>query len=127
MRTVYVQACIRFPLGKQGENEAVRVVWPGIVEKFRKLYGSGAFTLTAKRCGDAEAYPVAVSTEGGDVVWLVRAEMALMRMMVRIMEMAEMAEAEALAHGRLHLLARRLPPLSCSLRFLTRRMSMLRR
>nr|DAU49570.1 MAG TPA: BNR/Asp-box repeat protein [Caudoviricetes sp.] len=73
MRTVYVQACIRFPLGKQGENEVVRVVWPGIVEKFRKLYGSGAFTLTAKRCGDAAAYPVAVSTEGGDVVWLVRA------------------------------------------------------
>ena len=68
-----MQACIRFPLGKQGENEAVRVVWPGIVEKFRKLYGSGAFTLTAKRCGDAAAYPVAVSTEGGDVVWLVRA------------------------------------------------------
>ena len=51
----------------------MRVVWPGIVEKFRKLYGSGAFTLTAKRCGDAAAYPVAVSTEGGDVVWLVRA------------------------------------------------------
>ena len=73
MRTVYVQACIRFPLGKQGENEAARIVWPGIVEKFRKLYGNGAFTLTAKRCGDAETYPVAVSTEGGDVVWLVRA------------------------------------------------------
>lgn len=73
MRTVYVQACIRFLLGKQGENEAVQVVWPGIVEKFRKLYGNGAFTLTAKRCGDAEAYPVAVSTKGGDVVWLVRA------------------------------------------------------
>lgn len=73
MRTVYVQACIRFLLGKQGENEAVRVVWPGIIEKFRKLYGNGVFTLTAKRCGDAAAYPVAVSTEGGDVVWLVRA------------------------------------------------------
>lgn len=73
MRTVYAQACIRFPLGKQGENEAVRVVWAGIVEEFRKLYGSGVFTLTAKRCGDADAYPVAVSTEGGDVVWLVRA------------------------------------------------------
>lgn len=72
MRTVYAQACIRFPLGKQGENEAVRVVWAGIVEEFRKLYGSGVFTLTAKRCGDAEAYPVAVSTEGGNVVWLVR-------------------------------------------------------
>lgn len=73
MRTVYVQAFMRLPLGKQGENEAVQVVWPGIVEEFRGLYGSGVFTLTAKRCGDAEAYPVAVSTEDGDVVWLVRA------------------------------------------------------
>ena len=72
MRTVYVQAFMRLPLGKQGENEAVQVVWPGIVEEFRGLYGSGVFTLTAKRCGDAEAYPVAVSTEDGDVVWLVR-------------------------------------------------------
>ena len=73
MRTVYVRAFMRLPLGKQGENEAVQVVWPGIVEQFRGLYGSGVFTLTAKRYGYAEAYPVAVSTEGGDVVWLVRA------------------------------------------------------
>lgn len=45
----------------------------GLRRRYQALYGSGAFTLTAKRCGDAAAYPVAVSTEGGDVVWLVRA------------------------------------------------------
>ena len=73
MRTVYVQELMRLPLGKQGENGAARIVWQGLAARYQALYGSGAFTLTAKRCGDAEAYPVAVSTEGGDVVWLVRA------------------------------------------------------
>lgn len=72
MRTVYVQELMRLPLGKQGENGAARIVWQGLAARYQALYGSGAFTLTAKRCGDAAAYPVAVSTEGGDVVWLVR-------------------------------------------------------
>lgn len=73
MRTVYVQELMRLPLGKQGENGAARIVWQGLAARYQALYGSGVFTLTAKRCGDAAAYPVAVSTEGGDVVWLVRA------------------------------------------------------
>lgn len=73
MRTVYVQELMRLPLGKQGENGAARIVWQGLAARYQALYGGGAFTLTAKRCGDAAAYPVAVSTEGGDVVWLVQA------------------------------------------------------
>ena len=73
MRTVYVQELMRLPLGKQGENGVARIVWQGLAARYQALYGSGAFTLAAKRCGDAAAYPVAVSTEGGDVVWLVRA------------------------------------------------------
>lgn len=73
MRTVYVQELMCLPLGKQGENGAARIVWQGLAKRYQALYGAGVFTLTAKRCGDAEAYPVAVSTEGGDVVWLVRA------------------------------------------------------
>ena len=32
MRTVVVRNGARIPLGKQGENNAVRVVWPGIAE-----------------------------------------------------------------------------------------------
>lgn len=73
MRTVYVQELMRLPLGKQGENGAARIVWQGLAARYQALYGAGVFTLTAKRCGDAAAYPVAVSTEGGDVVWLVQA------------------------------------------------------
>ena len=68
-----MQELMRLPLGKQGENGAARIVWQGLAARYQALYGSGAFTLTAKRCGDAAAYPVAGSTEGGDVVWLVRA------------------------------------------------------
>ena len=72
MRTVYVQELMSLTLGKQGENGAARIVWQGLAARYQALYGSGVFTLTAKRCGDAEAYPVAVSTEVEDVVWLVR-------------------------------------------------------
>ena len=45
MRTVIVRDAMRIPLGKQCENNAVRVVWPGIVEKYAKLYGEGSFEL----------------------------------------------------------------------------------
>ena len=44
---------MRLPLGKQGENGAARIVWQGLAARYQALYGSGAFTLTAKRCGDA--------------------------------------------------------------------------
>ena len=73
MRTVYVQELMSLTLGKQGENGAARIVWQGLAARYQALYGSGVFTLTAKRCGDAEAYPVAVSTEVEDVVWLAAA------------------------------------------------------
>lgn len=43
MRTVIVRDAMRIPLGKQGENNAVRVVWPEIAEKYAKLYGEGRF------------------------------------------------------------------------------------
>ena len=41
MRTVIVRNGTRILLGKQGENNAVRVVWPEIAEKYTKLYGDG--------------------------------------------------------------------------------------
>lgn len=45
MRTVIVRDAMRIPLCNQCENNAVRVVWPGIVEKCAKLYGDGRFEL----------------------------------------------------------------------------------
>ena len=71
MRTVIVRDAMRIPLGKQGENNAVLVVWPGIVEKYAKLYGKGRFELVVVQKG--KAYPAVVSVTGADLVWAVRA------------------------------------------------------
>lgn len=62
---------MRIPLGKQGENNAVRVVWPMIAEKYAKLYGKGRFELVVVQKG--KAYPAMVSVTGADLVWDVHA------------------------------------------------------
>lgn len=71
MRTVIVRDAMRIPLGKQGENNAVRVVWPGIIESYAKLYGEGDFSLVVLRPGDSAPYPAVVAEEGTDLVWTV--------------------------------------------------------
>lgn len=67
MRTIIVRDNMRIPLGKQGENNAVRVVWPKIAEKYAKLYGDGRFELVVVQKG--KAYPAVVSVDGTDLVW----------------------------------------------------------
>ena len=71
MRTVVVRNGARIPLGKQGENNAVRVVWPRIAEKYAELYGDGRFELVAVQKG--QAYPAVVSVDGADLIWNVLA------------------------------------------------------
>ena len=71
MRTVVVHNGARIPLGKQGENNAVRVVWPGIAEKYAKLYGDGRFELVAVQNG--KVYPAVVNVDGADLRWNVLA------------------------------------------------------
>lgn len=71
MRTVIVRDAMRIPLGKQGENNAVLVVWPEIAEKYAKLYGKGRFELVVVQRG--KAYPAVVNVDGADLVWDVRA------------------------------------------------------
>ena len=67
MRTIIVRDNMRIPLGKQGENNAVRVVWPKIAEKYAKLYGDGRFELVVVQQG--KAYPAVASVDGTDLVW----------------------------------------------------------
>lgn len=67
MRTVVVRNGTRILLGKQGENNAVRVVWPEIVEQYAKLYGDGHFELVVVQNG--QAYPAVISVDGADIVW----------------------------------------------------------
>lgn len=71
MRTVVVRNGTRIPLGKQGENKAVRIVWPEIAEKYTKLYGDGRFELVVVQKG--QAYPAVVNVDGPDLIWNVLA------------------------------------------------------
>lgn len=70
MRKVYVQSG-PILLGRQGENHAQTVIWQGIAAQYAALYGDGAFQLMAQRCGDAAPYPVALTRDGGSLVWVV--------------------------------------------------------
>ena len=71
MRTVYAQKNKKIILGRQGEDKAVRVVWPGIVSDWSSLYGDGSFQLSVRRFGDENAYPVVVEVNGDDVCFTV--------------------------------------------------------
>ena len=67
MRTVVARNGTRILLGKQGENNAVRVVWPEIAKKYTKLYGDGRFELVVVQKG--QAYPAVVNVDGPDLIW----------------------------------------------------------
>ena len=54
-------------LGKQGENLAREVIFD--VSGVRAEFGDGAFRLSAKRPGEAYAYPATVTETGDTVVW----------------------------------------------------------
>lgn len=54
-------------LGKQGENLAREVVFD--VSGVRAEFGDGAFRLSAKRPGEADAYPATITETGDTVVW----------------------------------------------------------
>lgn len=70
MRTLIVRDIMRITLGRQGENAALRIVWPDIAEKYARLYGNGVFSLAVKRMGDAAPYPVSITIDGSSVVWI---------------------------------------------------------
>lgn len=70
MRKVYVQGG-PILLGRQGENQAQAVIWQDIAAQYAALYGEGTFQLMAQRCGDAAPYPVALTRDGGSLVWAV--------------------------------------------------------
>lgn len=62
---------MRIPIGKVGEHDALRVVWPGIAAAWQDVYGDGVFQLSCKRYGDETPYPAVVAVDGKDVAWVV--------------------------------------------------------
>ena len=57
------------PLGRTGENEAVRVAFT--LAPFEEVFPGGTPTLLVKRKGDSAAYPVTLTVEGLTAYWTV--------------------------------------------------------
>lgn len=61
---------VPIPIGVQGENDAVTVVWD--ISRWVEYYGNGSPLLVHQRPGDAEPYPCGTELKGGKVEWLVQ-------------------------------------------------------
>lgn len=73
MRTISVTGSEIIRIGRVGENRAVQIIWPGLLEKWRELYGDGTVQLAARRPKDTAPYPVVCEVSENDVTWTVQA------------------------------------------------------
>ena len=73
MRDVTVSWGGRIEIGRVGENQAVRVVWPELLAEWAKLYGSGTVQLAVRRPNDTAPYPAVCTVEDGTIAWVVTA------------------------------------------------------
>lgn len=73
MRIIVVKPGCYIPIGRLGENEATKTLFP--VEEWVESYGEGVFSLLVQRNGDANPYPAVVDVEEFDgkthVAWIV--------------------------------------------------------
>nr|DAQ96399.1 MAG TPA: nucleoid-associated protein [Caudoviricetes sp.] len=73
MRKIAVMDTRTIVIGRVGENEAAQVVWPGLLAKWRGLYGKGTVQLAVRRPLDKSPYPAVCEVSGDDVTWTVSA------------------------------------------------------
>lgn len=73
MRKIAVMDTHTIVIGRVGENEAAQVVWPGLLSKWRGLYGEGTVQLAVRRPLDKSPYPAVCEVSGDDVTWTVSA------------------------------------------------------
>ena len=73
MRKIAVMDTRTIVIGRVGENEAAQVVWPGLLAKWRGLYGEGTVQLAVRRPLDKLPYPVVCAADGDNVTWTVSA------------------------------------------------------
>lgn len=73
MRKIAVMDTRTIVIGRVGENEAAQVVWPGLLSKWRGLYGEGTVQLAVRRALDKSPYPAVCAVDGDDVTWTVSA------------------------------------------------------
>lgn len=71
MRTFTVKTNAPIVIGRQGENEAQKIVWENIISSWKALYGDGIFQLFAIRAEDNLPYPIVTEESGDNIVWTV--------------------------------------------------------
>lgn len=69
MLTIYVKPGAVIPLGREGENNARRIVFD--LKPFEEVFGPGVAQLIVRRSGEDIPYPVALELEGSHVTWTV--------------------------------------------------------
>lgn len=69
MLTIYAKPGAVIPLGREGENNARRIVFD--LKPFEEVFGPGVAQLIAKRTGEDAPYPVAIELDGSHVIWTV--------------------------------------------------------
>ena len=70
MREITANPRITIPLGRQGENNAVRVKFP--VSNWDELYGDGAFELVNVRPKEKTPYTCSITADDNFVYWVVQ-------------------------------------------------------
>ncbi len=73
MRDVTVSYSGQIEIGRVGENQAVRVVWPELLGEWSQLYGNGTVQLAVRRPQDETPYPAVCTVEDGTIAWVVAA------------------------------------------------------
>lgn len=73
MRKIAVMDTRTIVIGRVGENDAAQVVWPGLLSRWRGLYGEGTVQLAVRRALDKSPYPAVCTVDGDDVTWTVSA------------------------------------------------------
>lgn len=69
IKTIYADCKTVLALGKQGENNAVQVIFK--LAAWREMYGDGTLALLIQRKGDPAPYAVPVTIDGDTAVWTV--------------------------------------------------------
>ena len=72
MRTIMVTGNETIQIGRVGENQAVQVIWPDLMGKWRELYGEGTVQLVVRRPKDTAPYPVVCEVGEDNVIWTVQ-------------------------------------------------------
>lgn len=71
MREIIANEHVVIPLGRQGENGAVQVLFP--ITEYASLYGSGAFELLNQRPTEFTPYTCSITVDDDFVRWTVQA------------------------------------------------------